>query len=67
LGSVGTAATNRPIVLDPGDYDDGEIDGKIGNGNRSTWRKPAAVPFRPPQTPRAAWTRTRAVAVEASD
>jgi hypothetical protein len=27
LGPLGTAATNRPIVPAPGDYDDGEIVG----------------------------------------
>jgi hypothetical protein len=32
LGPLGTAATNRPIVPDPGDYDDGEIGGMIGRG-----------------------------------
>jgi hypothetical protein len=37
LGPLGTAATNnRPIVPAPGDYDDGEIGGMIGKGNRST-------------------------------
>jgi hypothetical protein len=37
-----------------GDYDDAEIGGMmIGKGNRSTRRKPAAVPLRPPQTPHA--------------
>jgi hypothetical protein len=30
LGPLGTAATNRPIVPAPGDYDDGVIDGMIG-------------------------------------
>jgi hypothetical protein len=45
VGPPGTAATNRPIVLAPGDYDDGEIDGMIGRGNRSTRRKPARVPL----------------------
>jgi hypothetical protein len=30
LGPLGTAATNRPIVPAPGDYDDGEIGGMIG-------------------------------------
>jgi hypothetical protein len=51
LGPLGTAATNRPIVPAPGDYDDGEIGGMmIGRGNRSTWRKPAPVPLCPPQT-----------------
>jgi hypothetical protein len=62
LGPLGTAATNRPIVPGPGDYDDGEIGGIIGRGNRSTQRKPAPVPFCP-QTPHAARTRTRASAV----
>jgi hypothetical protein len=64
LGPLGTAATNRPIVPAPGDYDDGEIDGMmIGRGNRSTRRKPVPMPLCPPQTPNAAWTRTRAAAV----
>jgi hypothetical protein len=37
LGSLGTAATDWPIVPAPGDYDDGEFGGmKIGRGNRST-------------------------------
>jgi hypothetical protein len=40
----------------PGDYDDAEIGGMIGRGNRSTWRKPAPVLLCPPQTPHA--TRT---------
>jgi hypothetical protein len=35
LGPLGTAATHRPIVPAPGDYDDGEIGGMIGRGNRS--------------------------------
>jgi hypothetical protein len=30
LGPLGTAATNKPVVPVPGDYDDGEIDGMIG-------------------------------------
>jgi hypothetical protein len=29
LGPLGTAATNRPIVPDPGDYDDREIGGMM--------------------------------------
>jgi hypothetical protein len=29
LGPLGTAATNRPIVPAPGDYDDGEIGGMM--------------------------------------
>jgi hypothetical protein len=63
LGPLGTAATNRPIVPAPGDYDDGEIGGMIGSGNRSTQRKPAPVPLCPPQIPHAARTRTQATAV----
>jgi hypothetical protein len=63
LGPFGTAATNSPIVPAPGDYDDGEIGGMIGRGNRSTLRKPAPVPLCPQQTPHAARTRTRAAAV----
>jgi hypothetical protein len=62
LGPLDTAATNRPIVPAPGDYD-GEIGGMIGKENRSTRRKPAPVPLSPPQTPHAARTRTRAAAV----
>jgi hypothetical protein len=50
-------------VSAPGDYDNGEIGGKIGRGNRSTRRKPAPVPLYSPQTPHAARTRTRAAAV----
>jgi hypothetical protein len=64
LGPLGTAATNRSIVPAAGDYDDGEIGGMIGRGNRSTRIKPAPVPFYPPQTPHAARTRTRAAAEE---
>jgi hypothetical protein len=47
----------------PGDYDNGEIGGMIGRGNRSTRRKPAPVPHCRPQIPHAARTRTRAAAV----
>jgi hypothetical protein len=64
LGPLGTAATNRPIVPAPGDYDDGGSGGMmIGRGNWSTRRKPAPVPLCPPQTLLAAQTRTRAAAV----
>jgi hypothetical protein len=35
LSPLGTAATNRPIVPAPGDYDDGEIGGIIGRGKYS--------------------------------
>jgi hypothetical protein len=52
LGPLGTAATNRPIVPTPGDYDDGEIGGmKINRGNRSIVRKLAPVLLCPPQIP----------------
>jgi hypothetical protein len=50
-------------VSAPGDYDNGEIDGMIGRGNRSTQRKPVPVPLCPPQTPHGARTRTRAAAM----
>jgi hypothetical protein len=63
LGPLGTAAINRPIVPAPGDYDDGEIGAMIGRRNRSTRRKPAPVPLRPPKTPHDARTRTQAAAV----
>jgi hypothetical protein len=64
LGPLGTAATHRPIVPTPHNYNDGEIAGMlIGRGNRSTQRKPAPVLLCPPQTPHAARTRTRASAV----
>jgi hypothetical protein len=45
VGSLGTVATNTPIVPVPGDYDDGEIGGMIGRGNRSTRRKTAPMPL----------------------
>jgi hypothetical protein len=63
LGPLGTAATNRPVVPDPGDYGDGETDGIIGRGNRSTRRKPVTVPLCTPQIPNVARKRTRAAAV----
>jgi hypothetical protein len=63
LVPICTAATNRPIVPAQGDYEDGEIGEMIGRGNRSSRRKPAQVPLCPPQTPHAAWTRTRAAKV----
>jgi hypothetical protein len=63
LGPLGNAVTNRPIVPATGDYDDGEICGMIGRGNRSTRRKRAPVPLCPPQTPHAARKRTRVAAM----
>jgi hypothetical protein len=47
----------------PGDYDNGEIGGMIGRGNRSTRRKPTPVPLCPPQTLHATHTRTWATTV----
>jgi hypothetical protein len=63
LGPLGTAATNRQIVSALGEYDDGEIGGMIGRGNRSTRRKPVPMLLCLPQTPHAAQTRTQAAAV----
>jgi hypothetical protein len=59
LGPLGTATTNRPIVPAPGDYDDAEIGGMVGKGNRSTRRKSAPVPLYPPQAPHATRTDIR--------
>jgi hypothetical protein len=63
LGPLGTAATNRPIVLAPGDYDDGEIGGMmIGRGKevlgenlpqcRFVHHEPHMLPGREPGPPR---------------
>jgi hypothetical protein len=52
MGPLGMSATQWPIVPAPGDYDDGAFGGmKTGRGNRSTRRKPAPAPLRPPQIP----------------
>jgi hypothetical protein len=65
--SPGTAATSgllyKPQMIDEGDC--GAIGGmKIGRGNRSTRKKPAPVPLRPPQIPHdQTRARTRAAAV----
>jgi hypothetical protein len=46
----------RPLIgllcQAPDDYNDGEIGGMIGRGNRNTRKKPVPVPLCPPQTPR---------------
>jgi hypothetical protein len=63
LGPLGTAVTNRPIVPAPGHYDDREIGVMIGKGNQTTLRKPAPVPFCPPQISHAAQTQTQVAAV----
>jgi hypothetical protein len=59
LGPLGTAATNRPTMAAPGDYNE-EIGGMISKGNRSTQRKPAPVPLCSLQNLHASRTRTRA-------
>jgi hypothetical protein len=49
LGPLHTLTTNWPV---PGEYMDGECGGMMfDRGNRSTLRKPAPVPLRPPQIP----------------
>jgi hypothetical protein len=63
IGSTRYCDHQWPIVPTLGDYDDGEIGGMICRGNRSTRSKPAPVPLCPPQTPHAARTLNRAVAV----
>jgi hypothetical protein len=63
LGPLGTAATSRPVVPAPGDYDGGIGGMMVGRGNRSTRRKPDPVPLYSPETPHAARTRTRPAAV----
>jgi hypothetical protein len=63
IGSTRHCGHQWPIVPVPADYDDGEIGGMIGRGNRSNGRKPSPVPLCPPQTPHTARTRTRAAAV----
>jgi hypothetical protein len=62
LGPLGTAATSRPILPDPGDYDDGEIGGMISRGNEVlgenlpqgcfVYHKPHMLPGREPGPPR---------------
>jgi hypothetical protein len=60
-GSLGTSATDWPIVPAPGDYDEGDLGGRtLGRENRSTPRKPAPAPLCPPQIP---LDQTRAAAV----
>jgi hypothetical protein len=46
IGSTRHVGHYWPIVLAPGDCDDGESGGmKLGRGNRSTRRKPALAPL----------------------
>jgi hypothetical protein len=63
IGSTRYCGLHRPIVSAPGDYDNKEIGGMIGMGNRSTRKKPAPIPLCPPQNQYAARKRTRAAAV----
>jgi hypothetical protein len=63
LGPLGTVTTIRPIVPATSDYDDGEIGGIIGRGNRNTGRNPAPMPLCPPQIAHVAWTQTRVAVV----
>jgi hypothetical protein len=59
LGSPGKAATNRPIVPAPGDYDDGENLVELLAGETEV----LGENLYPPQTPHAARTRTRVAPV----
>jgi hypothetical protein len=66
LSPLGTVANTgllyQPWMIDDGDC--GAISGmKIGRGNRTTRRKPAPVPFCPPQIPHNL-TRARTGAVD---
>jgi hypothetical protein len=63
IGSTRHCGHEWHTVPAPGDYDDKEIGGMIGRGNRSTRRKPAPVSLCPPQNPHGARTRTRAALV----
>jgi hypothetical protein len=64
LGTLGTEATNRPILPVPGDCDDGEISGMmIGKGKQSTPRKPSPVLFVHHKTHMPARTRILVAAV----
>jgi hypothetical protein len=61
LGTAGLLFQPQMLYID----ECGAVSGmRIGNGNRSTRRKPAPEPPSPPQTPRdLTWDRTRAAAV----
>jgi hypothetical protein len=63
LGTLGTAATDRRIVLAQGDYNDGEIGGMIRRGDRSIRENLHHMLLCPPQDLHAARTQTRAAAV----
>jgi hypothetical protein len=62
LGPLSTEANNRPIVPNPGDYDDGKTGGMIGRVNRVlgenlpqglvVHHKPHMLPGREPGQPR---------------
>jgi hypothetical protein len=66
MSPLGTSATVGLLYqLRMIDNDYGAVGGmRVGSGNRSTRRKPAPVPLRPPQIPHdLTWDRTRASAV----
>jgi hypothetical protein len=63
LGPLGTAATNRPIVPAPGDYDDGEIgEMMIGRGNQAFGENLPQCRFVHDKPHMSARARTRATA-----
>jgi hypothetical protein len=65
LGPLGTAATNRPIVPAPGDYNDGEIGGMMVGGGKPKYTEKACLSATLSTTNPScsARTRTRAAAV----
>jgi hypothetical protein len=64
LGPLGTAATSRPIVPAPGDYDDGEIGGMmIGKETEVLGENLPHCSFVHHKPPHPVLTRIRAAAV----
>jgi hypothetical protein len=66
LSPLGTSTTIWPIVPAPNDNNEyGAVNGtRTGRENRSTQRKSATVPLRPPQIPNdLIWARTRVASV----
>jgi hypothetical protein len=63
LGPVGTAATNRPIVPAPGDYDDGGIGGMLIGETEVFGKYLPQCRFVHHKTSHAVRTRSRAAAV----
>jgi hypothetical protein len=67
LSPLGTAATTG-LLYQPQMTDDGDCGATGGMKFSSTWRKPAPVPFGPPQMPHSpTWAQTRPPWWEASD